>query len=58
MNNEWAAAEVPRRWKCKPAAASPAPCCRKEYNRRVKEVVESSWGDDGDDEEDEEDDDS
>ena len=30
--------------------------CRKEYNRRVKEVVEASWLDDGDDEEDDEDD--
>ncbi|GAB4820998.1 hypothetical protein N2152v2_008044 [Parachlorella kessleri] len=29
---------------------------RKEYNRRVKEVVEASWLDDGDDDEDDEDD--
>eukprot|EP00887_Chlorella_sp_A99_P006130 scaffold22.g6130.t1 len=29
---------------------------RKEYNRRVKEVVESSWKDDGEEEEEEEED--
>ena len=29
--------------------------CRKEYNRRVKEVMEASWLDDEDDEEDDED---
>jgi hypothetical protein len=29
--------------------------CRKEYNRRVKAIVEATWADDGDEEEEDED---